>query len=197
MRMNLAREEMLVQGNAVMMLPASEMGRATLSGPGAAKAAKLKQDVTGFEEIHSREYLVTPESALFTGGVRIEHPQMTWTCPELTMLSPPELGKDGHMLIAEPDVVFDVQDDQGRKFHGTGRKAVYTHQITATFTNDLMELTGTPAVLSSTNVVGRNNLITLDLAQHTIVAPGKYHLQGTLPPSATNSMWAPKSGRAK
>ena len=196
MRMNLAREEMLVRGNAVMRLPASELGRATLSGPGASKAAKLKQDVAGFAEIHSREYLFTPTSALFTGGVRIEHPQMNWTCPELTMLSPPELGKDGHMLIAEPDVVFDVQDDQGRRFHGTGRRAVYTHSITATLTNDIMELTGAPAILSSTNIVGRNNLITFDLGKATIVAPGKYHIQGPLPPSATNIFRAAKPGRS-
>ena len=32
------------------------------------------------------------------------------------------------MIIAEPAVVFDVVDDQGRTFHGTGDKAVYTHR---------------------------------------------------------------------
>jgi hypothetical protein len=66
--------------------------------------------------------LLTPESALFRGGVRIEHPQMKWTCEELTMLSPPELGKTGRMVIAEPAVVFDVVDDQGRNFPWHGRQ---------------------------------------------------------------------------
>ena len=37
---------------------------------------------------------------------------MKWTCDEITMLSPPELGKTGRMIIAEPAVVFDVMDDR-------------------------------------------------------------------------------------
>ena len=67
---------------------------------------------------------------------------MKWTCEEITMLTPPELGKTGRMMIAEPAVVFDLTDDQGQNFHGTGKKAVYTHRVTATLTNDLMVLTG-------------------------------------------------------
>jgi lipopolysaccharide export system protein LptA len=196
MRMNLAREEMLVQGNASMRLPASEVGRSTLTGLGAAKPAKPKESLTGFAEIRSQEYLVTRESALFTGGVHIEAPQMKWSSDELTMLTPPELGKEGRMLIAEPFVVFDMQDDKGRNFHGTGRKAVYTRRSTATLTNDLIELTGTPAIITATNRMGYNHLIRLDLGNHTIVAPGRYHLQGVLPPSATNMLRAPKLGRA-
>ena len=100
------------------------------------------------------------------------------------MLSPPELGKDGRMIIAEPAVVFDVMDDQGRTFHGTGDKAVYTHRMTATLTNDIMELTGNPAVLEATNLVGRNNIITLDLASHKLTAPGKYKLWAAAPAGA-------------
>ena len=90
------------------------------------------------------------------------------------------------MMIAEPAVVFDVLDDQGRSFHGTGRKAVYTRRLSATLTNDLMELTGTPATLEATNVVIRNKLIALDLSNHKLTTPGKYRFRGTLPPATTN-----------
>jgi len=185
-RMSLAQQEMLVQGNAVMKLPAGEVGRSTLAGFGATKAATPREEPSGFAEIHAREYLVTPASALFQGGVTVEHPQMRWECEELTMLSPPELGKDGRLIIAEPDVVFDVLDDQGRTFHGTGHKAVYTHRITTTVTNDVMQLTGSPAVLSTTNFIGRNKIITLDLTKHTVVVPGKWQAEGSMPGSKTN-----------
>ena len=194
-RMNVANQEMLVRGNAVMKLPAGEVGRANLTG--AAKGSKARQDTAGMAQIYSREYLVTPASALFQGGVRIEHPQMKWTSSELTMLSPPELGKDGRMIIAEPDVVFNMLDDQGRAFRGTGQKAVFTRRVSASFTNNLMELTGTPAVLSATNFIGRNNRMTLDLDNHTLVVPGKYQAEGSVPGSSTNLFRPLGRGRSR
>ena len=155
-RANLAREEMLVRGNAFMRLPAGELGQSSVTALGTPKPSGLKGTTPAFAEIFSEEYFVTSDAALFRGQVRIEYPQMKETCGELTMLTPPELGKAGYMIIAEPAVVFDIVDDQGRSFHGTGQKAVYTHRLTTTGTNDIMELTGNPAVLEATNVVGRN-----------------------------------------
>ena len=183
-RANLARAEMLVQGNAQMRLPAAEVGQAALTASGALQPSPEKSDTAGFAEISAREYVLTAEAALFRGEVRIEHPQMKWTCEELTMLSPPELGREGRMIIAEPAVVFDLLDDQGRSYHGTGQKAVYTRRLTAAFTNDLMELTGTPAMLEATNIVIRNKVIALDLSNHKLATPGKYNFRGTLPEKA-------------
>jgi lipopolysaccharide transport protein LptA len=184
MRLNLAHEEMLVRGNAFMRLPAAELGRSAFTALGTPGGGKAKVATNEFAEIFSNEYLLTPAAALFRGRVRIEHPQIKETCEELTMLTLPELGNAGRLVIAEPAVVFDMVDDQGRTFHGTGDKAVYTHRLTTTLTNDLMELTGHPAVLAATNVVGRNRTITLDLTSHKLVAPGKYNIVGTLPPGA-------------
>ena len=90
-------------------------------------------------------------------------------------------------------VVFDVVDDQGRSFHGTGDKAVYTHRITPTMTNDLVELTGSPAMLAATNLVGRNQIITLDLASHRLTAPGRYKLWGTGPVPTATTFQLPKT----
>ena len=193
-RANLAREEMLVRGNAFMRLPAAELGQSAATVLGKPTPAGSKGTTNEFAEIFSEEYFLTPDSGLFRGHVRIEHPQIKETCEDLTMLALPELGKDGRMIIAEPAVVFDVVDDQGRSFHGTGRKAGYTHRLTTTVTNDFMELTGNPAVLEATNIVGRNNIITLDLANHTLMAPGKYNLRGTLPAGVTNTFLPRKSG---
>ena len=62
----------------------------------------------------------------------------------------------------------------------------------------MMELTGSPAMLAATNLVGRNNLITLDLASHKLTAPGKYKLWGTAPAVATNTLAAArKPGRPR
>jgi lipopolysaccharide export system protein LptA len=122
---------------------------------------------------------------------------MNWVCDEITMLTLPTLGKAGRIIIAEPDVVFDFTNDQGQTFHGTGNKVVYTHRTTATLTNDLVVLTGNPAVLESTNVVGRNNIINLDLATYKLTAPGKYILMGSAPAGPITSLQPSKSKSKK
>jgi lipopolysaccharide export system protein LptA len=193
MRVHLAREEMLVLGNAVMQLPATELGQTAFAATGAPKRGEAKAATNAVAEIFSRDYFVTPQSALFRGGVRIEHPQMKWACEEITMLSPPELGKDGRIILAEPAVVFDVVDDEGRNLRGTGDKAVYTHSVTARQTNDTVVLTGRPATVTATNLLGRNNLITLDLASHKLMAPGRYRLSGTAPAGAAATWQLPQS----
>jgi lipopolysaccharide export system protein LptA len=196
-RVNLAREEMFVRGNAFIEMPAAELGQSAFTELGTGKRGESKRETNAWARIFSEEYLLAPEQALFWGGVRIEHPQMKWTCEEVTLLSPPELGKTGRMLIAEPAVVFDVVDDQGRSFHGTGQRAVCTRSVTATMTNDLMVLTGNPAVLQATNLVGRNNIITLDLTSHKVLATGKYFIRGTLPAAGTNTSRPPKKRTSK
>jgi lipopolysaccharide export system protein LptA len=197
LRVNLAHEEMFVRGNAFMEMPATELGQSAFTELGSGKTGVTKKDTNAVAKVFSEEYLVEPDQALFRGKVRIEHPQMKWTCPELTLLSPPELGKTGRMFIAEPEVVFDVLDDQGRNFHGTGKRAVCTRTVSATLTNDLMVLTGNPAMLESTNLLGRNKIITLDLTSHKVTAPGKYYIRVITPAEGTNTFQAPKKRSRK
>ena len=196
-RVNLAHEEMFVRGNAFMEMPATELGQSALTELGSAKTGVTKRDTNAVAKVFSEEYLVEPDQALFRGKVRIDHPQMKWTCPELTLLSPPELGKTGRMFIAEPDVVFDLLDDQGRNFHGTGKRAVCTRTVSATLTNDLMVLTGNPARLETTNLLGRNNIFTLDLTSHKVTVPGKYYIRVLMPAQSTNTFQAPKKRTRK
>jgi lipopolysaccharide export system protein LptA len=197
LRVQLAREEMLVSGHAVMKLPAAELGQSAFTALGKPKPGESKATTNEFAEVYSQQYFLTPESALFRGGVRIEHPQMKWTCQEITMLSLPELGKAGRLVVAEPAVVFDVTDDQGGKFHGTGDKAVYTHRVTAALTNDIMELTGNPAMLEATNIMGRNKVITLDLASHKLTARGRYKIWAAAPEGAPTTFRPPRIGLTK
>jgi lipopolysaccharide transport protein LptA len=192
-RMNLAHDEMLVHGNAFMRLPAAELGQSAVSVMGKPIQNESRVRTNEFAEVFCEEYFLAADSGLFRGHVRIEHPQMKWTSEEITLLTPPELGKTGRMMIAEPKVVFDVTDDQGQTFHGTGNKVVYTRRTTATLTNDLVVLTGTPAVLESTNVVGRNDIINLDLASHKLTAPGKYILLGSAPAGSTTALQPSKT----
>ena len=196
-RVNLAREEMFVRGNAFIEMPAAELGQSAFTESGAGKRGAPKGETNARASIFSEEYLLAPEQALFRGGVRLDHPRMKWTCDELTLLSPPELGPTGRMLIAEPAVVFDLLDDAGRSLHGTGQRAVCTRSVTTTVTNDLMVLTGTPAVLQATNLLGRNNILTLDLTSHKALATGKYFIRGALPTEGTNTTRPPKKRMSK
>ncbi len=166
------KQEMTVQTNAFMRLPAGEFGRAVAIRAGAAPQASATTGKSQFAEIFSKEYTVGPQGALFRGKVRLEHPQMRWTCGQVSVLVPPGGGRVNR-LVAEQAVVFDLTDDRGEKVHGTGAEAIYTYNVSATATNETMVLTGNPAVLAATNFTGRNNVFVLDLAKHRLGAPGK------------------------
>ena len=186
MQVDLAREELSVRGNAVMKLPAGEVGQAVLTGAEAARPVETRPGADGSAEIHSREYRFTERTALFEGGVRIEHPQMQWTCDRLSLTSPPELGPGGRRMVAEPAVVFDLLSEPGNPVHGTGERAVYTRRLAAARTNDFIELHGTPAMMASSNLVIRNELIVLDISGRKLATPGKFNFRGPLPAAMTN-----------
>jgi len=155
-----------------MRLPANEFGRSAALGPSAPPPAGLKAGAVPFAEVFSREYTVGPKGALFRDKVRLDHPQMQWTCERITALTPPGGGRI-NQIIAEQAVVFDRTDDKGQKVHGTGDQAVYTYGVTGAVTNEIMVLTGNPALLTTTNFTGQNSTFTLDLANHRLGAPGK------------------------
>ena len=186
------RDEMLVRSNAFMRLPASELGRPAGFGPGAPAQAGPKAATRQFAEILCREYTVGPEGAVFRGAVRLDHPQMQWACERITALVPPGSGQINR-TVAEQAVVFDLTDDKGQQVHGKGEKAVYTYGSTATVTNEIMELTGHPATLTTTNFTGQNSIFILDLANHRLGAPGrsKYVMRGLARDGGTNTMRMP------
>lgn len=80
---------------------------------------------------------------IFRNNVCVTNVQMKMTCEWLTANLPQ--GKE-HMtnIVAQTNVVADFIDEQGRKAHATGSKAVYFYHVENGVTNETITLTGTP-----------------------------------------------------
>jgi lipopolysaccharide export system protein LptA len=191
-QVDLERNEMLVRSNAFMQLPANELSRPTGSGPDASAPAGAQAGTGQLAKIRCREYTVGPAGAVYQGAVCLDHPQIQWACEKLMALAPPGGGRINR-TVGEQAVVFDLTDDKGQQVHGTGDKAVYTYGVSSTATNEMMELTGDPATLITTNVTGWNKVFILDLANHRLGAPGKskYVMRGLASAGGTNSVLTP------
>jgi lipopolysaccharide export system protein LptA len=115
---------------------------------------------------------------------------MQWACDKLSVQLP-AAGGQVQSIVAEDAVNFDLTDEKGQKIHGAGEKAVYSYGITATATNDVVELTGNP-MLQTTNGVLSNSIIVLDRAHNKLFAPGKYRLVGLANTGVTNTFLLPQ-----
>jgi lipopolysaccharide export system protein LptA len=129
------------------------------------------------------------DSARFDGKVRVEHPQMNWQSDKLTV----RFGADGQVagIVAEQDVLFKLSDEKGQTMEGRGQKAVYTYAATATTTNELVELSGNPELVT-TNGIFQNDVIYLDRAHNKLVGPGNYRISAPPTLSETNIFAIPK-----
>lgn len=188
------RQQMSVQTNAFMRVPAGEFGRSTAFGSGASPQTGASPGRRESAEVFAHDYTVGPEGALFRGKVRLEHPQMQWSCEQVAALAPHGAGRT-NQVVAEQTVVFDMTDDRGQKVHGTGDKAVYTYGVSGVVTNEMIVLTGNPARLVATNFAGVNSIFILDLANHRLGAPGKskYVVRDLVKAGGTNQMRMPQN----
>ncbi len=188
---NNAKSEMHVRGNAFLRLPAEELGTPARGELAAGKPGKTAKP--GFADIYSEEYLVRPSGASFRGGVYASHPRMNWACEtlEVESLRSVELSR---RVTAEQGVTFDMMDEKGEKVHGKGDKAVYTYGVSGSVTNELVHLSGHPALLETTNATIQNAEIILDRGRNKLTAPGgKYWIRGAGRPGATNTLQLPKT----
>ena len=195
------QNRMLVRTNASMRLPASELTPQTVTGlglkgkknenPAESSMAMQAGGTNDFAEIYSEEYVLQETNAVFKGGVYITHTNTHWECETLTAQFPPEGGRV-ERIVAEQDVSFDLVSEQGQKVHGTGDRAVYTFLVSKGITNNLVRLTGAPAVLRTTNVVVTNKLLLLDLGKDTLNAPGNFKVQAVVAEADTNHFQLPK-----
>jgi lipopolysaccharide transport protein LptA len=178
---------MEVKGNAEMQLPANQLvgSGIGIKGP----HTKTNWNEPRFALIHSRNYRLMKETARFQGHVTIEHPQMNWTSETLTVHFPSQGQVD--KVEAETDVAFDLTDDQGRKVHGTGQEATYTYAVTPKGTNDLIELSGDPVLVTSYGTF-RNRTIVFDRAQNKLLARGGYSVLASPERFPTNQFVVPK-----
>jgi lipopolysaccharide transport protein LptA len=172
--------EMTVRSNAVMRLPADEMRATDLAGGRPARKAAAVALTNQYAVITCDEYFVSQTKGQFRRNVRIEHPQMTWGSDLITTTMDPQTRKIPRM-VAEGDVFFNVVDDHGQNMHGTGDHSVYLYDASTTRTNETLELIGSPALVTvSTNIVGQNKTILVDLTRHKVQAPGRYSIRGTV-----------------
>jgi hypothetical protein len=207
LRLNTQTSEMLVRSNAELVLPANQLASHITLRPLAnatnttntASARPVRSGTNQLAQIFSQEYTLRPDLSVFLGGVYATHPEMNWSCETLTVSVP---GGGITNVVARQNVVFDLATTN-RKMHGTGDDAVYTFGLLNTGTNgvrpiDELRLTGTPAVLSSTNIVSRNNLIIWNRLTDKLDLPGSnYIIQGTGPAIGTNTFGLPKSKLTK
>jgi lipopolysaccharide export system protein LptA len=184
-------DEMFVQGNASVRLPAEELGQPLTPGLASVDKPRTRPAVQQFADVFCEDYTLRQDEALFRGGVYASHTNMNWACESLRVQSIP----GGTVLTAEQGVVFDLVDERGQKIHGTGNKAIYTNSIIGSVTNDLLTLFGTtakPAVLTTTNGTFDNPVITLDRVTGKLTALGsEFHIRGTNAVASTNLFLSP------
>ncbi len=187
-------DEMDVQTNAWLRLPANELGQFQTSGSPGTAGTLPAGGTNSFAEVFADEYRLALTELRFSGHVRLRHPQMICSSGFVTVQTPTQPGKP-RRLVATPYVLFDLKDQKGQKVHGTGERAVYTQNQGPTITNSLLELTGSPAVLEMTNgVVLQNRVLFLDLASNRfIVPPGGYRVAGPTNLVGTNVFRLPKT----
>jgi lipopolysaccharide export system protein LptA len=184
---NVRSGEMLVRGNALMELPAEELGRTSQFLPASVATTRTNSFSNEPAKIFAEQYTLTSSNAVFDGKVHIDHPQIAWACPRISVELPPRGGVAGR-IVAGPGVVFDLVHQNGQKVHGVGENAVFRRWIQAGVTNALIELSGSPASLQLTNgLVLKNKLLLLDAANGRFFIPqGKYKISGPTNSANTN-----------
>ena len=123
--------------------------------------------------------------AIYEGNVIVDDPRVHITC-ELLTARLPETGKRIDSIIAETNVVMLIPN-KGATNRATGDKAVYTFSVNAGVTNELLVLTGSPAIESPEGTMSGTK-ITWDRARDSLSADDSHMTyRGTNGPSMFNS----------
>ncbi len=131
----------------------------------------------------SAHFDLKARTAIYLGDVRVKDPRIELSCEVLTVKLDGSGGKFQNM-IAETNVVMECLDHKGQKIRGTGGKAIYTYNVTATYTNDVMELMDNP-ILQTAQGTWQGDVITLDRGKNTVkVTNSRMHI--TQPAGTTN-----------
>lgn len=133
----------------------------------------------------SVDFDLKSRSAIYRGNVRVEDLRISLTCELLTARMPTNGGRVDS-IIAETNVVIVVQDSKGETNHATAARVIYTYQRTTTVTNEMLELTGSPAIESPQGTL-TGDTITWDRVKDVIRATNQ-RMTGHIPtPFPTNS----------
>ena len=104
--------------------------------------------------------------AVYRGHVRVSDPRMRLTADVLTVTVPLAGGRPESM-VAETNVFMTALDDRGHTNTAHGDKVVYSYKITGGITNELVVLTGTPAVVVTPEGTMTSDRIDGDLIKGT------------------------------
>ena len=126
------------------------------------------------------EFDLNTHLATFGGQVRADDGRIKVNAETLAVVLPKqEPGKTNRIdhLLAETNVVIDFLDEKtGQKIHATGQKAVYNYSVAGITTNQVLELTGNPAVETAKPAGWMTaDVITVDRAQGRIWGVGNHH----------------------
>ena len=118
------------------------------------------------------DYNTKTRVAVYRGHVRVVDPQMKLWSETLQASVPEKGGKPDH-IVAETNVVIDFVQD-GQTTHAIGERAVYDRKVSATATNEIMELAGNPK-LERTNGWMMADSIIMDHGAGVIHGVGNNH----------------------
>jgi lipopolysaccharide export system protein LptA len=192
-QVNMAQNRLSVRGEAWMRLPAGDLGGTrSLLGQKDQPVAEKPVLASQFADISSSQYELSSSEVLFSGDVRIIHPQMNWQCDKISIALSGR-GGTAERILAEPKVTFEALNEKGQKISGAGDMAIYTRKVVGGVTNEIVEFTGRPAILQATNgLTIKNNVLVLDLATGKfVVPPGRYRILGPTNSVDTNTFKLP------
>ena len=104
--------------------------------------------------------------AVYRGHVRVSDPRM-WLTSEVLVVTVPLAGGRPENMVAETNVFMIALDDRGRTNTARGDKVVYTYKVSGGVTNELVVLTGTPAVVVTPEGTMTSDRIDGDLIKGT------------------------------
>jgi lipopolysaccharide export system protein LptA len=126
------------------------------------------------------DYDMATREANFAGHVRVDDPRLKLTSAFFFASLPhPVAGAPNHLdhVVADTNVVMDFVNGSGtnqQTIHATGQKAIYDNKIIGGVTNEVLELSGNPAVQLEKGWMTAD-LIRLDRAQGRIWGSGNHH----------------------
>lgn len=131
---------------------------------------------------------------IYRGDVVVDDPRVHITCDVLTARLP-AVAKRVDSIVAESNVVMLVPD-KGTTNRATADKAIYTFSVNAGVTNEVLELTGSPAIERPDGTL-TGTKITWDRAKDTVTADNQHMtFRGTNAPAgliSTNATPEPKA----
>jgi len=135
------------------------------------------------------EFDLANREVTYHGHVRVDDPEMKLTS-EWLITDLPQPGEHVNHIVAETNVVIDFLDDRGKTNHATCDRTVYSYEVKAGITNELVTLAGSAKVENAEFVITGEpivlNLVTRKITARNLVMIPRQSLIN--PNAETNSL---------